>query len=769
MRKRVGSTIKRVKRIVGRVREALRRVMPRVAMAAAIMFVVWLIVRESPLYSALPVGRVYGFITLLLVCFTLLYYGFKTVRWLKRRLLWRVRRRLAITYLFVGLTPIVLLVVLGLLSAFGGSSQGMARLLATQFNTTQKQTQMSAHTLAESFSRLPANTSDQAVQAWLNDRTQMLQGALPGARVALWLASAQAPEDANAIGHNVAAQFTSEKSDENTRAIGNESTPLNAPLPEWLRGRAEWSGISFAPPEDEKEVYTSPSVRALSRGTMNGRAFTLLLVLPVSRALIEQYREATGIYYRPSFANPARLVRVSHATLKPSTGNQRVEPGGPSPEDEKGFEQMTEAVLRRDQFGEPIPKGTVYPVLLPLTNWKTGKTEENLSFLFEWSWALAGKQFLGSSAPGETWRRALTGTAITFLVFEVLALLAAAWMTRAVTGTVHKLYRGTEFIRRGDFSHRVRVPSHDQLGELAGSFNDMAANIESLLHERVERERLEREVEIAAEVQAQLFPRGVPALRTVTISADCRAARGVAGDYYDYIEIAPGLLTLALGDVSGKGISASLVMSNLQAALRAQTTITAERLEIAERAISVSAGSSSSSGGSSKLLAHVVADADLDGAVSRITANINEQLCRSTDSNRFATLFLAIYEERTRTLRYTNAGHNAPFLVRADGRVEQLVTGGIMVGAFDWANYEESSVRLEKGDLLLIFSDGITEAESSESGEEYGEERLMKLAIRHRRMHAAELQHAIFDEIEHWSDTQDRTDDQTLVIVKSNQ
>src|SRR3982751_2418937 len=142
MRKRVGSAISRAKRTVGRAREALRRVMPRVAMAAALVFVVWLFVRENRFYRALPVGRVFGFVTFLLVCFTLIYYGFKTLRWLKRRLLWRVRRRLAITYLFVGLTPVVLLVLLGLLSAFGGSSQGMARLLATQFNTTQKQSQL---------------------------------------------------------------------------------------------------------------------------------------------------------------------------------------------------------------------------------------------------------------------------------------------------------------------------------------------------------------------------------------------------------------------------------------------------------------------------------------------------------------------------------------------------------------------------------------------------------------------------------------------------
>src|ERR671938_575415 len=132
-----------------------------------------------------------------------------------------------------------------------------------------------------------------------------------------------------------------------------------------------------------------------------------------------------------------------------------------------------------------------------------------------------------------------------FLTLELFALFAAGWMTRAVTGTVHKLYRATEYIKRGDFSHRVHVRSQDQLGELAHAYNDMAADIEALLHERVERERLEREIEIAAEVQAQLFPRAVPALANAAVTAECRAARGVAGDYYDYVEIAPGVVVLA--------------------------------------------------------------------------------------------------------------------------------------------------------------------------------------------------------------------------------
>ncbi|HEX8143236.1 MAG TPA: SpoIIE family protein phosphatase [Pyrinomonadaceae bacterium] len=760
MRKRIRAAGSDLKRATGRVRSALRAVMPRLAMAAALSFAVWLLVREYSFYRSFFVGRAFGRAVFVLVSFTLAYYGLKALRWLKRRLLWRVRRRLVITYLFVGLTPIILLLMFGLLSAFGGSGQALSRIITAQVNVMQQQALMNSHALADSFARLPTNADDQAIQTWLDERRALLQASLPGARVALWRGS-QGGADRSATGHDSSAQYLSEPADESTRAVGDDRTPTSAPLPEWLRGRAEWSGLAFAPPDDEEQRFASASVRALVRGARGDRDFALLLVIPVSRAFIEQQRAATGIYFRPYFVNPVLGKRTAQAAVRVA---ERSGIGGPEARrtyEEEQLERQAEESFRRDQFGE-MPAGTVYPVVLPLTNWQNGKTAESLSFIFDWSWGLAVKQLLGSSSPGLVWRRALTMVSIGFLVCELLALVAAAWMTRAVTGTVHKLYRATEYIKRGDFSHRVRVRSRDQLGELAGSFNDMAANIESLLHERVERERLEREVEIAAEVQAQLFPRRVPDLHTIDISADCRAARGVAGDYYDYIEIAPGLIALALGDVSGKGVSAALVMSNLQASLRAQTTITAERLNIAERAVAVSAAS-----GGSKLLAHVVANADMDGAVSRMTANVNGQLTRSTDSNRFATLFLAIYEESTRTLRYTNAGHNAPLLVRAGGAVERLVTGGIMVGAFDWASYEEASVELQRGDLLLVFSDGITEAESAE-GQEYGEERLMRFAIEHRIMSADELQHAIFDEIDAWSGKLERNDDQTLVIVKSN-
>ncbi|MDT5121520.1 MAG: phosphoserine phosphatase RsbU/P [Acidobacteriota bacterium] len=749
------------KTFLSNARRWLRRVMPRVAMVAITMFFVRLFVSETRIYVETFVGTLFGFLTFVAILLTCLYYGLKALRWLKRKLLWRVRRRLMITYLFVGLTPIILLALLGLLFAFGGSAQGIARIITAQINATERQTQASARSLADSFERLPANADDRAIQAWLDERVALLRASLPGARAALWRGAGT--EDIANVGQGNTAQFISETNDESTRGVGDESISLNAPLPDWLRGRAQWSGLSFTKPASKDDNFGTPSMRAVVRVNVNNRPLTLLLVVPVSRALVQQYRETTGIYVRPFFVRRTMGERSTMIEIGPLERSvQRRDAINPQLNTSVSHEQDVEKMFRQDQFGEKTADN-FYIVVLQATDWASGDTSQHLSFLFDWSWALASKQFWGSSGPGEIWREALKYVAIAFLIFELLALIAAVWMTHAVTGTVHKLYSALDFIKRGDFSHRVKVRSHDQLGELASAFNEMSGNIEVLLRERVVHERLEREVEIAAEVQAQLFPRTVPLLHSAQIAAECRAARGVAGDYYDYIEIAPGLVALALGDVSGKGISASLVMSNLQASLRAQTTITAGQLNFAEHATAASVEASSDGG--VKLHLPVVADALMDGVVARQMTNINRQLCQSTEANRFASLFLAIYEDRTRTLHYTNAGHNAPILVRADGKVERLTIGGMLVGAFDWAAFEEASTTVQPGDLLLVFSDGISEAES-EAGVEYDEQRLTHFAVAHQTLSADELRHAIFEEIDKWSGTRERGDDQTLVIVK---
>ena len=717
-------------------RISLRRVMPRVAVAAAVLFVVRALLRDTTLYRASVFGDLFGFVTFLLVALTASYYGFKGLRWLKRKLLWRVRRRLIITYLFVGLTPILLLGGLGFLFGYGMALNWMAGSVMTEMRGTEQQTLAAARAYADALVALPPETDARALQAWLDERSVPLQATLPGARVAVW----RGGTDGQAF--DQPAQSVSEPRAEQLRPLSPEATPFGAPLPGWLRAAHEWSGLTYAPAADENDPYGAASLRAIARRETSGRAVTVLLSVPVSRALVERLRETTGLRVRPTF-----FAAVLSA-----------EKVGGGREGEKGRR------ANADQLGEPLAGGYAF-VILPATDWQTGAQASRLAFMFPNSLAATRKQVLERGHLGQALRLDLILSVFIaiFIVLELLALFAAGWMTRAVTGTVHRLYRATEFIKRGDFSHRVHVRSRDQLGELADAYNDMAANIEVLLHERVERERLEREIEIAAEVQAQLFPRSVPALTTATLAAECRAARGVAGEYYDYIEIAPGLIALALGDVSGKGISASLVMSNLQASLRAQATILAERLRAAERAAGAAVGAS----GPEVEPPCGVTGVDRACAVAEIAANINTQLCQSTDANRFVTLFLALYDDRTRALRYTNAGHNAPFLLRADGSHERLEAGGTVVGAFDFARYEEAANALAPGDLLLIFSDGLSEAQNA-TGEEYGEQRLLQLALQHRERSAGELRRALFDEIEIWSGGQERGDDQTVVIVKAS-
>ena len=774
MSSRLHDAFDRSAEALARAREWLRRLMPRVAVAAVALYVLRLFISNTWLYRNTPVGLV-GVLTFLAVCATVVYYGLKILVRLKRLLLWRVRRRLIITYLFVGLTPVVLLLLLGALAATGGSSQAMVHVVAVEVSATERQTLEGARALADALLQLPPNASDRAAQSWLDERAALLQAALPGARVSVWRGD---EGQTQRLGGDSPPQLASARADEATRGVGFDAGEERAPLPAWLEGVQEWSGFAYLPPPaDSQSAFGTPSVRALARRFAQGHAVAVLVTVPVSRALVERLRETTGLVIRPYF------VGASSVNTEQEDGNVEYRFGDSRAERERGGGTNTVSVenggrdrfvdFRHDQFGEAMPDVSPlnfpYPVIVPATNWETGARAPRVSFIVDWSWATGVKQFWGDAALGQTWSWGLYYLAVAFLALELLALFSAAWMTRAVTGTVHKLYHATGFIKRGDFSHRIRMRSRDQLGELALAFNDMSADIEALLADRVERERLEREIEIAHEVQAQLFPRTTPALQTVELAGECRAARGVAGDYYDFIEVAHGLVAVTLGDVAGKGLSAALVMSNLQAALRAQVAIISERLRLAGR------GAASLAGGQAAAAAAGVQESEMPRglnvagthrAVVQMVENINEQLCHSTDTNRFATLFLALYDDRTRELRYTNAGHNAPVLVRADGSVERLTNGGTVVGAFNFVKFEEDRTALEESDLLVLFSDGITEA-CNHAGEEFGEQRLVEFATARRDETVNNIRQEIFDEVDRWSGGAERGDDQTLVILKA--
>ncbi len=327
-----------------------------------------------------------------------------------------------------------------------------------------------------------------------------------------------------------------------------------------------------------------------------------------------------------------------------------------------------------------------------------------------------------------------------FLVFVLLALWIGVSMTRTITGTVHGLYEGTRRVMEGDFSHRASIQGNDQLADLSRSFNRMTENLERLLRVEKEKERLQSEVEIAREVQNQLYPKDVPIVPGLELTASCSPARMVSGDYYDYLPLHDSKIALAIGDVAGKGISAALLMATVQASLRTQI-----------RSCLESAASAPGAPNDFPTAAHLV-------------SQLNQQLYAFTSAEKFATFYFGIYDDATGWLAYTNAGHPPPILIRGE-EVIRLETNGMVVGAFPFSEYGESRIHLEPGDLLVCFTDGITEPEN-EYGEMFGEDRLTELLLKHSSRKSDDIVETILEAVGQWTSLPELHDDMTLLIAR---
>jgi phosphoserine phosphatase RsbU/P len=319
--------------------------------------------------------------------------------------------------------------------------------------------------------------------------------------------------------------------------------------------------------------------------------------------------------------------------------------------------------------------------------------------------------------------------AVLFLLVELVAVIIGISLSRRLTGAVHELYEGTRRVLLGDFRHRIPVRAGDQLGELGQSFNQMTGNLERLFAVEKEKERLQTEIEIAREVQNQLYPKEAAPVRGLKLTGQCDPARMVSGDYYDYQETASGKLAFAIGDVAGKGISAALLMATLQAALRAQ--ISGEVPEI---------------------------DA------SQVVSKLNQQIYAHTSPEKYATFFFAMFDQHSRKLTYTNAGHLSPLLFR-NGSVVPLDSNGTVVGAFPFSEYDESSMTLSANDLLVCYTDGITEPENA-YGEMFGEERLIELVQKHAHDQDHEIIRIVLDAVRSWTGTPELQDDMTLLLAR---
>jgi phosphoserine phosphatase RsbU/P len=272
-----------------------------------------------------------------------------------------------------------------------------------------------------------------------------------------------------------------------------------------------------------------------------------------------------------------------------------------------------------------------------------------------------------------------------------------------------------------------------------------------LVRHKVEEERMRRELEFASEVQRRLFPQRQPQLSQLEFCGVCHPARDVGGDYYDFLELGNEQLGIAVADVSGKGISAALLMSVIQASLRAQAP-------------------------------------KANGQMTELIASMNRLLCEATDSNNYATFFYALLDWKTRRLTYVNAGHNPPILVRAalgkvasavngalslanghsppsDDSISLLTTGGPVIGLLENCTYENCTVEVRSGDVLVAYTDGLSEARNPE-GEEFGEERLKQLVVDNAELRADELRDQIISSIRSWQRGEPQYDDMTMVIVK---
>lgn len=324
---------------------------------------------------------------------------------------------------------------------------------------------------------------------------------------------------------------------------------------------------------------------------------------------------------------------------------------------------------------------------------------------------------------------------VLLLILQLLVLLPllvaavwTAWMLNwRITRSIGELRDGTERLAAGDLDARIPQQTGDELGLLAASFNGMSARIRDNIAALAEKERLERELGIAREIQQGLLPARAPEFPGLDLACTCRMALEVGGDYIDFQVTPDHELAFALGDVSGKGVAAALLMSNLQAAWRSLSAVVERPGEWNRR--------------------------------------LNDQLSATTSDAMFATFFQGAVrlDGDDLRLRYSNAGHNPPLLLRR-GRLRALDKGGLILGAFRGMQYEEEELALESGDWLLLYTDGLSEALDA-TEEEFGEARVEAVLQAGGFATAEELIERLVAAVERFEDGAPRGDDLTLLVI----
>jgi sigma-B regulation protein RsbU (phosphoserine phosphatase) len=641
------------------------------------------------------------FLTLLLAI-PAVYYSLRLFRRLRNRLLWKIRRRLVLAHIFIGAIPVFLVICIFVFSALLFYYQFSYYLISNQIGLHAAQVHAFTLSLRDSLQELTTGgdpPTQAALKAQLDVDAKYLVDSYPSASIVL---SFTDPASGRMI--TVVNQSSSRESKRDYQ------------IPHWLVDR-EFSGLAIDDTQPELAKAKLFIKSFISSDLRPDFKFNLEVSVPFDHYFLGRLKAALGL-------DMMLAQQVEHAGLLLQNSD---------------LVRQNVVESTYDSESSQSPTGSLWTISLFPTLWTTGM-ETNSSgsnvLLIELSTPkLMRNLFRSENIVGSQILDVLRVIVIFFLLVEIASIFIGILLTKSITNAVHSLDRGTEFVKRGDFSHRVIVRSEDQLGALAASFNQMTEYVQDLVKERVQKERLERELEIAKEVQEQLFPNEAPKMARMELAGLCLPARTVSGDYYDFLPLGKHELGLALGDICGKGISAALLMTNLQATLRSN--------------VMNLRGKEGLNG---------------DKSVAELVERLNRQIYSYTSANKFASFFYALYDERQQTLTYCNAGHNPP-LYFSNGGVRRLLSGGTVVGVFAESTYEQETINLKAQDLIVAYTDGITES-VNEYGEEFGEHRLIDLVGANLHLPADKIKDVIVESVLSWTFAEERDDDMTLIIAK---
>src|SRR3984885_1539254 len=681
-----------------------------------------------------------------------LLFAILAFRVLKRRVLWRLRNRLIVTYVFIGVIPAALLVTMALVTIYLFAGQFASFVVTSEINSQLRSMQAVnaavSNELAARIEKGQAPTAESLVGLRKRDR------AWERRRVCAW--------------HGTRVLLLS----------GGEPNPALMAFPDFFNKDQGEYAKAIREGRPFKEIVRDNDglyLRVASVFVVGSEKLTVVTGEPLDKDLVADIAANLGeitVYSAGIMLDDSQPNDQNSSAAKDRGFQTRLfaEPGkGKSDSGLRAGKTDPITTDNRQAFGPTFTVGSLGPPAdmmdreitfgtpLPVVDWKTGdlaragalvRVRTRPSVLYSHLFAA-----LGDIARGVEY--ILLAILIFFGVIELVALIIGTRMTSTVTGAVAHLYDATKHVDRGDFSHRIPVKSADQLAQLSLSFNSMTESIEKLIQEQKEKQRLEGELAIAQEVQAQLFPRQVTELESLEVHGFCRPARTVSGDYYDFLTASSHKLILAGGDISGKGISAALLMATIHSAVRAYSV---ESLPQMREPVAVGAVA-----GASRLMA--AWPEGIEVSPGALLGLLNHQLYESTPPEKYATLFLGIYDGRTHQLTYSNGGHLPPILIGEDGAVRRLEAGGTVVGLFDNMAYDEGSVQMHPGEIFIAYSDGVTEPEN-EFGE-FSEERLIDLVSANRHLPLIQISQAVTSAVDDWIGDNEQPDDITLVLARA--